>query len=636
MQNLWQSGIGDRQIVSYYCIMIRCSLFLIIFLSCHWLAAQTEIKFAGLGLHKTGNAITVGYKLVGAPAAEAPLYYGDTVVAFNGKKITGMTLDEAQTLMYRIQDDSMVVTIRNRGIEENLVLPLATVADIKLRRASIIKEIVMRGEGLPLVIPTYTNWGFVFEHRGQRVYSDDIEFLPGGLIVRTTKRNRENISATETYEQTVNEILLPNLAKLNFDYSFTRFKQLGFTIDGTYYFEGEKTKTSGYGGDERFVFNNKGEQVFAYGGLHDRNIYNGTRPIDIVCGGQHIFGLQQNVKPFKWALFDKNQKQLTAFEFNEVKEWDGPGALVLKGDKWKIVVPEGSPVIGEGPWPFRDQNSRLFGYADHKGKVVGKVNFTSAGSFRDGLAPAMQGGLWGFINTKMQWVIPAQYAKLGGNFSSGLTSAKLSSGKWIYINTQGKQALPGEFLEADGFYDGRYAYVMTSDSMGMIIDNIGNTILGFTEPAKGLSVSAAGLGLFKVKSRGITYYKDIFDVAHLRYDFAKGRLPNPDDIRVTSERETANRQREQAWNAQKAQRERQWEEARTKSANEATAEKESPYSTCSKCNGSGYMTVIGSKTINGKKYYDSKVHYVDAYGIASRNYFTLNCSECKGKGTVKK
>ncbi len=271
--------------------------------------------------------------------------------------------------------------------------------------------------------------------------------------------------------------------------------------------------------------------------------------------------------------------------------------------------------------------------------MVEKPQFSNAHDFADGIA-AVQTGSWGFMNEKMEWIIEPQFISMWSFNGRQSTPVQLKgNGNWIYIDRTGKQCVPGEFNNAYPFeYNEKYAYVVKTNNTTAIIDNLGNTILGFTESTRDLYVSSVEPGLFSIKEKGIVYFKDIYETPYLHYDHAKGRLENPDDLRIASQRDAGNRQKENDAYQRKLRQQKASEEQRTEAANEIakSPQQESKFITCAECNGCGYKTVIGSSTINGRKYIAPKIHYVDAYGIASRNYFTMNCSKCKGKGIVSR
>lgn len=595
--------------------------------------AQPVKKMLGLGLQKKGDAIVVASKVVGTPVMEAPVYFGDTVAAVNGQPVAGLSTEQVVTLIRDAASDTITLRMKNNGAEELLTVEKITVPEIKARKAAIIRQVILKDVSMPNKIPIFTNYGFVFEMpKDDFLFADDVEFFPGGLIKRTTKRNRENSSNSNTYEETMYEILLPNLRRVNFDFNFSAFKQLGSAPDETVYYEGTKTHPKSSGSKDLFVLNNKGEELFNTTNLSGTQ-FNNKYISGAKYAGYHVFAVKEYKERGKYALVYKNKTPLTGFDYEEVKFWDGPGAYVRKGSKWKVVAFEEVAGAGEGPWSFKDHENGEWGFVDKNGNVLRKPKYEAASNFIEGFAAVKEDGKWGFLRPDMEWAIRPQFMDTYGVFNGGLAAVQLQNSKWIYINTAGKQAVPGEYLYAKDFqYNGSYAYVLRTDSVGAAIDNVGNTILEFTESSP--YVSYAAPGLFRVRSKGVEYYKDLFEKTYLEYDFSKPRLANVDDILLAKERKLANIRHEEERQNRRNRQEQSWSTNQATTVTTATTQTQPQFKTCTKCSGTGYVTVIGSKTINGKKYTESKIHYVDEYGIASKNYFTLNCSVCKGKGTV--
>ena len=93
----------------------------------------------------------------------------------------------------------------------------------------------------------------------------------------------------------------------------------------------------------------------------------------------------------------------------------------------------------------------------------GKIDFSlltldGAGDFSEGLAPAQQDGLWGYINHEGDWVIPLQFSK-ANSFSEGLALVEKNS-KSVYIDRQNKTiiTLNSNYWGSD-FHDGVAHYV---------------------------------------------------------------------------------------------------------------------------------------------------------------------------------
>ena len=89
--------------------------------------------------------------------------------------------------------------------------------------------------------------------------------------------------------------------------------------------------------------------------------------------------------------------------------------------------------------------------------------------------PYKQDGLYGFIDTNAQVMIPAQFESVD-SFQSGLALA-VKNGKIGYINKQGKTVIPFMYEDGEGFQKG-VAVVMKNDFYGLI-DKTNKAIVPF-------------------------------------------------------------------------------------------------------------------------------------------------------------
>jgi hypothetical protein len=91
-------------------------------------------------------------------------------------------------------------------------------------------------------------------------------------------------------------------------------------------------------------------------------------------------------------------------------------------------------------------------FVDSTGTFLFNKQFWGVSSFSEGLAPIIQNGKWGFINTKGEMVIPCIYDG-AGNFSEGLASVE-QNGKCGSINTKGEVVLPCIYDRVRDFSEG--------------------------------------------------------------------------------------------------------------------------------------------------------------------------------------
>ena len=87
-----------------------------------------------------------------------------------------------------------------------------------------------------------------------------------------------------------------------------------------------------------------------------------------------------------------------------------------------------------------DNLQESFGWIDAQGKVVLNDEFSGAGQFIDGRAPAASGGKysWAYIDTDGNPVLPDRWKFNGARaFSEGLAAAEVKPYRWMYFNSEG-------------------------------------------------------------------------------------------------------------------------------------------------------------------------------------------------------
>ena len=83
---------------------------------------------------------------------------------------------------------------------------------------------------------------------------------------------------------------------------------------------------------------------------------------------------------------------------------------------------------------------KTYGWIDKQGKVVLKDEFSGAGEFVDGRAPAASGGRnWAYIDTDGNPVLPRKWTFQGARpFSEGLAAAAPKNpNRWMYLSIEG-------------------------------------------------------------------------------------------------------------------------------------------------------------------------------------------------------
>jgi hypothetical protein len=120
----------------------------------------------------------------------------------------------------------------------------------------------------------------------------------------------------------------------------------------------------------------------------------------------------------------------------------------------------------------KDQN--MYGYLNDKIETVIPINYADAKVFSDNLAAVKISDRWAYISTDGSIALNPQY--IAANvFSQGMAAVRQASNSFGYINTDGKMVISEQFDEAMTFSEDR-AVVRLNDRYG-VIDKTGNWIV---------------------------------------------------------------------------------------------------------------------------------------------------------------
>jgi len=119
--------------------------------------------------------------------------------------------------------------------------------------------------------------------------------------------------------------------------------------------------------------------------------------------------------------------------------------------------------------------------------------YDAVGHFHEGLAPALQGGAWGFVDTTGNWVVKPQFESVyrGGDGRFGIKR----NGLWGFISTSGETVIEPRYQEIRAFSDG-VARVRKDDSGWFYINRDGEresdqVFMEATDRVDGLSLVKA-------------------------------------------------------------------------------------------------------------------------------------------------
>jgi hypothetical protein len=138
----------------------------------------------------------------------------------------------------------------------------------------------------------------------------------------------------------------------------------------------------------------------------------------------------------------------------------------------RILATVESEVTGDG-FPIAAKTGGLWGFMGSTGEFVIPPQFAKAFAFSEGLAAVKSAeGKWGYIGLDGKWVIEPIYGDVRP-FSEGLAPV-FSGGQWSVINRQGHEVITG--LEGVGGFQSGVAVALVGREMGLI-DRTGSWVL---------------------------------------------------------------------------------------------------------------------------------------------------------------
>src|SRR6187401_1607351 len=101
----------------------------------------------------------------------------------------------------------------------------------------------------------------------------------------------------------------------------------------------------------------------------------------------------------------------------------------------------------------------LYGYRDEEsGEVAVPPRFDEVDRFEEGLAPASEGGVWGVLGSRGNWVIQPAFQSIR-TFSKGRALAQ-KGGLWGCIDRQGRWILPPLYEDVQELSQGYFLVLL--------------------------------------------------------------------------------------------------------------------------------------------------------------------------------
>jgi hypothetical protein len=189
-------------------------------------------------------------------------------------------------------------------------------------------------------------------------------------------------------------------------------------------------------------------------------------------------------KDLKWGYSDYFGNLILSPRFDAVTPFEQGRALVKLGSRW-IVIDKLGKQATKGDWDFAEKFSEgvaavkysggMWNFIDTSGQRVIPIAFKDVKPFKEGRAAVLVDGYWGFIDHSGKEVVPTVYFKVD-DFSEGYAAVQYK-GKWGYVDRYGKVIVRAIYSQAEPFKhglarvkdsNGRYHYL---NNKGLIVQS---------------------------------------------------------------------------------------------------------------------------------------------------------------------
>ncbi len=196
-----------------------------------------------------------------------------------------------------------------------------------------------------------------------------------------------------------------------------------------------------------------------------------------------------------WGAIDTKGDYIIQPEYKAVSDVKKDRAWLKDSDGWKYISLPDKKVLTSIPvnifgkeeegvrWveeKTEDPNVVKRAYMDKQGKILTEW-YSNATDFSEGLAAFEKNDQWGFINTKGEEIIPAQFG-YASDFTEGLspftTVDNGNFGKWGFIDAKGEIRIPMQYDFATNFRNG-YAEVRNSEGKRGFINKDGVLVVDY-------------------------------------------------------------------------------------------------------------------------------------------------------------
>lgn len=180
----------------------------------------------------------------------------------------------------------------------------------------------------------------------------------------------------------------------------------------------------------------------------------------------------------KIALINDQGKEIYPPEFEKISQFNEGIAIGKSGSKWYLLSPDGNKkeiaisamdvhYLKNGFAPFRASDKK-WGFINSKGEKVIDAQFKNVGYFHNGLAWARtMDGKVGYINTSGEWVMQPEY-DAGTDFDNDAKIVRVRKGEaWMYLRKNGETFSIPNALKL-GKFSGSIAWVRVGELIGFV------------------------------------------------------------------------------------------------------------------------------------------------------------------------
>ncbi len=174
--------------------------------------------------------------------------------------------------------------------------------------------------------------------------------------------------------------------------------------------------------------------------------------------------IPQSNEKGRWGYADDSGTLIIKCNYDEALPFDNGIARVRKGDNWGMINSSGKEILpikynlidkfapgifriaADGKMKDGVLLDEKYGFANSEGQILLKPEYNEIGQFKDGLAYINKGDMYGYINDKIEIIIPCKFKAVGSFNNDGYT--------WVCDGGKPDKENPSKFVDGKiGIYD---------------------------------------------------------------------------------------------------------------------------------------------------------------------------------------